>query len=368
MLQNKANLGLGIRPFVRVWVLLLLIFSLAVCAAATELPDSITQTPYILVLNNCDSDNVPPFNDVVLLLNNKGQVVNRIKGLNVCQDIGDNRAITISEDKRFFVVCENVANKITAYSLSTGDEMWSLPGNFTSAAIAQGVTYALTLDGTIYGSGITAIDGKGNIIKQSEEARGFDILVDTNLNCLWLVGGDIRKCDMNLKVVKAIDPITWCAVSVDIAPDGSIWVVEREHPEVVGSRNRLLKISPEVNISQDISLKDLSPSCVRVNKTDGSVWVTGAHLRFRRRLSIGQWPPSWRRTYQSIGPETQKYSSEGKILLEIKRWGHSFDIDPSDGSVWIAETTQLLHYSHAGKKLETWNEVSSGSKCITIVK
>lgn len=345
-----------------------LITSFLVCLISTESPSPTSHAPHILVLDNCDSDNVPPFNDMVLLLNSKGEVVNRIDGLNVCQDIGDNRAISISNDKRFFVVCENVANRITAYDLTTGDEMWSLPGNFTSAAISQGVTYALTTDGTIYGNGITAIDGGGNIIKQSEKANGFDILFDHNANFLWLVGGDIKKCDMNLNVVKMIDPITWCAVSVDIAPDGSIWVVEREHPEVAGSRNRLLNISPKVNILQDISLNDLSPSCVRIDKTDGSVWVTGALLRIRRRLSFRQWPPSWRRTYKSFGPRTRKYSSKGKLLLEIKRWGHSIDVDSSDGSIWIAETTQLLHYSPAGMKLETWNEVSDGSKCITIVK
>ena len=369
MLQDKANPGLGIRPFVRVRIFFLLVFSLAACTAATELPDSITQTPHILVLDNCDSNyKFPPFNDVVLLLNDKGEVINKINGLNICQNIGGNRAISVSDDGCYFVACENVADKITAYDLSTGDERWSLPGNFTSVAITQGVIYALTSDGTIYCNGITVIDSGGNIIKQSKEANGFDILIDPNANCLWLVGGDIKKYDMDLKIVKTINPITWCAVSVDVCPDGSIWVVERAHPEEVGSQNRLLNISSKGKMLQNVPLNDLSPMCVRVNKSNGSVWVTGIYGIYKKKLSFRRWPPSWRKTYRYIGPRTQKYSSKGKLLLEIKRGGNSIDIDPSDGSVWIADRTQLLHYSSEGKKLETCDDVSGDQKWIAIVK
>ena len=108
---------------------ILLITSLLVCMTATESPSPTSQPPNILVLDNCDPDfKYPPFNDVVLLLNNKGEVVNRINGLNICQSVGDNRIISVSEDSHFFVVCEEVANKITAYNLSTGAEMWSLAG------------------------------------------------------------------------------------------------------------------------------------------------------------------------------------------------------------------------------------------------
>lgn len=369
MPQYMVNLESRTWPFERIWIFFLLISSLVAHAATTELPNSITRVPRILVLDNCDSNyEVPPFNDEILLLNNKGDVINRINGLNICQNIGGNRAISVSDDGHFFVVCENVADKIAAYDLLTGDEIWSLPGKFHSAAIAQGITYALTSDDKIYGDGILTIDSKGNIIKQSKEAEGFDIVVDPNANWLWLVGGDIKKCNMNLHVVQTIDPITWCAVSVDIGPNGSVWVAEREHIDVAGSQNRLLRISSKGSILQNIPLNDLSPMCVRVKKSDGSVWITGMYLRIKKKLSFRQWPPSWQRTYQSIGPGTHKYSSGGKPLLEIKRGGLSIDFDQSDGSVWIADPTQLLNYSSAGKKLNTCNDVSNDQKWITVVK
>jgi hypothetical protein len=323
------------------------------------------------VLDNCDSNyKDPPFNDAVLLVNIKGEVINHIDGLNICQNIGGNRAISVSEDGRFFVVCENVADKITAYDLLTGNEMWSLPGKFRSAVIVQDITYVLSSseDDKMYRDEIVTIDSEGNIIKRSKEAKGFDIAVDPNANCLWLVGSDIKKYDMDLKVVKTIDPITWYAVSVDIGLDGSVWVVERKHPDVAGSQNKLLRISSEGNILQNVPLNDLSPMCVRVNRSDGSVWITGSCGHYKKKLSFRRWPPSWQRTYKYIGPRTHKYSSGGKLLLEIKRGGHSIDIDPSDGSVWIADRTQLLHYSPEGKKLETCDDVSDDSKWITVAK
>ena len=369
MSQYKVNLEFRIWPFERVWLLFLLISSIVTCAATTELTTPTTQLPRILVLDNCDSDyKIPPFNDAVLLLNTKGEVINQINGLNICQNIGGNRAISVSDDGHFFVVCENVANKITAYELMTGNKMWSLPGRFRSAAIAQDVIYVLTSDDKIYGDGILTIDSKGNIIKQSKGVQAFDIIVDPNANSLWLVGRDIKKCNMDLQIVQTIHPITHYAVSIDRGPDGSVWVVERAHIDVKGSQNRLLRISSEGNILQNIPLNELSPMCVRVNRSDGCVWVTGICKSIKKKLSFRRWPPSWQRTYKYVGSKTQKYSSGGKLLLEIKRGGHSIDIDPSNGSVWIADKTNLLHYSSGGKKLETCDDVSDDQKWITVAR
>jgi hypothetical protein len=368
MLRYRLSLNTWVWYFESVCVLLLLM-CLPAASPAADTADLLTPPPRVLLLDNCDSDfRAPPFNDKVLFIDSKGELITHIGGLNVCQNIGGNRAISVSEDGRYFVVCENVANKITAYDLKTGDELWSLSGKFTSAAIAQNVTYVLASDYKTYGDVILTIDVDGNIIKHSKEAEGFDIVVDADANCLWVVGGDIKKCDMELEILKTIDPVAWYAVSVDVGSDGSAWVAERTHQEVGGSRNRLLNISPECELLQSIPLKDLSTRCLRVNRYDGCVWITGKRGSYKRSLVLNKWPPTWEKTYQLIGPETHRYSSEGKLLLKIKRGGHTIDIDSSDGSVWIAGQKSLLHYSSEGKKLHTFDNVSNDQKWITIVK
>ena len=145
-------------------------------------------------------------------------------------------------------------------------------------------------------------------------------------------------------------------------------MAEREHlPDATGSQNRLLKISSQGQVLQAVPLNDLSPRRVRVNQSDCSVWVTGVCLRTNKKLTLRQWPPAWQRTYQHVGSRTYKYSPQGKLLLQIKHGGHSIDLDPLDGSVWIADKTKLWHYSCEGKRLGTCDDVSDDNKWITVV-
>jgi hypothetical protein len=149
---------------------------------------------------------------------------------------------------------------------------------------------------------------------------------------------------------------------VDVSPDGSIWVAEREHPNVSGSTNRLLKISVNGQILKTVNL-DWSPMCVRVDPSDGSLWVTGygvSQAVTRRmldsiegitgKLPLGralrdflQDPPGW--------PRTQKHDAEGKLLHTLHEGGHSLEIERSNGSVWLAARNKLPHYSREGRRL-----------------
>lgn len=352
------------RRFILLFLVCALFFS---AAAESDNTSSPLQAPHLLVLDNCDSDyKNPPFNDEILFLNDKGEFIRKIGGLNICQS-GGNRAISVSEDGHFFVVCEN-ADQITGFEMVTGKELWSLPGKYRSAVIRNNITYALVSDGTIYGEGIQAIDNQGNIIKLSNEAKGIDLVVDPNSNILWIIGVDVKKCDMNFKILQTINPITFCAFSVDINPDGSIWVAERQHIEVDKSTNRLIKISSQGKLVQSIPLNNLTPLCVRVDRSDGSVWITGISLRIQKLPFFHRWSLGWRQTLKYLGSRTQKYSAQGQLLLTIEKGGNSMDIDPIDRSVWIdTDSNELLHYSRHGKKLGTYSNVSGNPKWIAVV-
>lgn len=325
-------------------------------------------SPRVIVLDNRDSDfRNPPFDDGISVLDAKGSLISEIGGLNICQNIGGNRAISVSPDGGWFVVCENVGQCMTAYETGTGKVLWSLPGGFKTAIVAGDTIYALTAKGTIYGDGAVAVSADGKVITKSA-TNGFDLVADPNGSFLWLVGGDIKKCDTNLNVVVSLDPITWCAVSADVNPDGSVWVAERRHPDVNGSQNRLLKISPQGGIRKTIPLGDLTPLCVRVDRSDGSFWVTGIAVRKGVPLPSGwNWPIRWRRRYKYIGPRTHKYSAQGKLLVKMKKGGKSLDLDPTDGSVWVADESGLLHYTRDGKVLGTSRGFSADSKWIAVV-
>jgi len=93
--------------------------------------------------------------------------------------------------------------------------------------------------------------------------------------------------------------IRWCAVSVDLNPDGSIWAAEREHPNVLRSQDELLKISSTGEVLKVVKL-DFSPLCLRVNHSDGSLWVTGAGSRESKTKKVLDWIEKRNRTRAAL--------------------------------------------------------------------
>lgn len=332
----------------------------------------------VLVLDNCDPDfKAPPFDDAVITFGSNGAASRIATHLNLAQTVGGTRSLSVSHDGRFFVVCENVGKRLTAYETQTGKRLWSVDGEFTSATVAQnGAVYAIISDGTIYGKRTVVIDDRGGISKGADTA-GFDIALDEKRQTLWLVGKTIKRCDLELKVLGEINPIKWCAVSVDVNPDGSIWVAEREHPNVAQSTNRILKISSSGQILKAVNL-EWSPFCLRVDHSDGSVWVTGVGFgksttgrildSIERRTGALPTGKKLRDflTRSRLRPRTQKHDAEGNLLGTINEGGHSIDLQQSDGSVWLAGASKIYHYSRAGRKLAKLGGVSSDQKYIVV--
>ena len=337
------------------------------------------QTSTVLVLDDCDDDfRTPPFEDSVIAFGPNGKFSRIATNLNLCQTVGGGRSLSVSGDGRFLVVCENVGKHLTAYDTQTGKRLWIVDGEFTSATVGpNGIVYAIISSGTIYGDRTVVIDEGGHITK-SGSAAGFDIALDAERDVLWLVGKYIKKCDLDLNVLREIDPIKWCAVSVDINPDGSIWAAERKHPDVAQSTNRILNISPGGLIRKSVYL-EWSPMCLRVDRSDGSVWVTGIGVTkpitgrilnaIERRtgtLPIGKRLRDFL-TRSRVWYRTHKYDSGGKLLHKINEGGHSIDIQSSDGSVWLAGKDRIYRYSREGTKLARLGGVSAGQKYVVVV-
>jgi len=338
------------------------------------------QTATVLVLEDCDDDfRTPPFEDALLVLGPNGAYSRMATTLNVCQTVGGARSLSVSPDGRFIVVCENVRHRLTAYETHTGKPLWNVDGDFTSATVGQsGIVYAAVSSGTIYGERTIAIDPDGRITKSGSTAAGFDMALDPKHEVLWLVGKHIKKCDLQLNVLQELSPIKWCAVSVDVNPDGSIWVAEREHPDVALSTNRLLKISSDGRILKSVYL-DWSPMCLRVDARDGSVWATGIGVKkpaskrildgIEKRtgaLPLGKWLRG-SLTQSRVWYRTEKFDSEGTLLHKLNVGGHSLDIQSSDGSIWLAGKNKIYRFSATARKLDRRSGVSAVQKYVVVL-
>jgi len=325
----------------------------------------------VLVLEDCDSRNetstyIPL--DNVSLLNPKGKLVRKFYGLNITSTIKGCKKISASQDGRFFVVCENVPNRLTMYETATRKKLWSLWMDFNSAVFANDLIYAVNRNNRF------AIDDKGTIIKHLR-IGGFDIAVDPDHDCLWIVGRDIKKCNLDFQMLFKTElelglHYNTGAFSVDFNSDGSAWIAEQNVFEKNDDKNQLVKRSLDGSIQKIIDL-DFAPIRVRVDRSNGSVWTTGM-TKEQDFSGIGdEWPETLdelnKLVKTNIETFTRKYDAEGNLIFEISEGGYSIELDQSDPSVWIAGKANIWHYSANGRQLASYTGSSDCQKWLAII-
>jgi hypothetical protein len=329
--------------------LLLAVSVLPLCprwALASEKAPNRVDTKF-LVLNDCDDDNklsTAPHGDTVYMMDSHGRIIRMVAlALTVTSKCS---RFSISEDGRFFVVCDGSPNILAVYEVATGRKLWSLVGLFNSAVFVNDLIYASSID-SIY-----VIDHRGIIVKHTR-IGAFDLTVDRSHNSLWTSGQQIKKCKLDLEPILTVGQVTGIEgpVFIEANSDGSIWLIQRDANEQPGSQNQLAKVSSEGKLLKTIRL-DLCPYCMRVDSTNGSIWVTGKGYRDLSKIG-DEFPETLDELYELAGREncTKKYDSKGRLLFCINEGGHSLALDPFDGSVWIAGEKSIGHFSNSGKKL-----------------
>jgi hypothetical protein len=324
--------------------IVLLLALITVCLLAASAVTA--QAPRVWVLHNSDPDFTnPPFDDSLKLLDTDGNIVMAMSGFNTTQSIGSARAITASPVEQVCWIAEYGYGAELLKVDTDGNILLAIGRKMSAVDIGRdGTVYGLLNWGNIYGTRLLVIDSAGNFLDSSNYS-GFDVVVDEAHSSIWIVGADIDRLDMNLQHQFTIDPIKWCAMSVDFASDGTAWIVEREHPEVSGSVDRLLNVAGDGQILDAVDLP-FSPMCVRVDRITGMVWITGI-----------------------LGAQgLYRYDPVTQALVKIAGFrGSSLAIDPMTGLIWCATWNDVRAYSTDGvlkvinTSFEAWN-----NKYITI--
>jgi DNA-binding beta-propeller fold protein YncE len=329
---------------------LLLLLSLLAAPAlsgvsAAPAPQESAEPAGILVLDDCDDQfrGKEEYRDNLTLLDPTGKQTFRVSGFNNCQSIGSSRMVAADPARKCVWVIENVAHRIRRFDLA-GKETLTIPGVHGSAIAVDpetGNVWALAGEGGI-GRGRTVVyDDKGKEVA-SYNLTGWDIAYDRKAKAFWIADRKLTKLTAATgAVVCKADVSTWCASSVDIDPrSGAAWVAVREHPDVAGSSNRLLKFDADGTELMAIDLGKKIPFRVSVDPKDGSVWV--AHLR------------------RSV----ERFSAFGKSEAEHAVEALTVQVDPAGGSVWVVTPTEVQRMtpqgnvtkrvSHAGKTSQAW--------------
>jgi len=326
-----------------------------------------TSRTSVFVLEDRDPDfRTPAAGDAVRRFGRDGPWSQMAGTFNIGETVGGCRALGASPDGRHLLVAENVRARLGLFHRESGKPVWETElqskGGFSAAVVStNGTVYAIASDGTISGKTLVVLSSNG-VPGLQVPLGGFDLVLDEARGALWLAGKTVQRLDLQLNVRAVFREIGWGAVSVDLAPDGSAWVAERKHSDVKGSTNRIVQISPEGQVLRTVPL-DISPLCVRVEASDGSVWVTGRELHptFLQRLlsaveaRTGRLPTGgWLRA-QLNRPgwvdRTLCFDAQGGLKCDIRRGGFSIALDPEDGSVWIAGRHRITHHSRTGRLL-----------------
>ena len=320
----------------------------------------------LLVLEDCDSDNklsTDPYGDTISLLNSKGELIRVVS--HSIRILGEYSGFSISEDGRFFAVCETESNTLKVYQADNGRELWSLSGIFISAVFANDLLYA-----SIPG-GIFAINNRGVIVKHIRTGA-YDMAFDKAHDCFWISEMKVKKCNLDLEPVLVVERLSGMRgpLFVEVNPDGSIWIAASDAYERYNIENRLKKISPEGKVIKTISL-GFAPKSVRINQPDGSVWTTGI-TKERDYSEIGdEWPETLdelnKLTKIITKTYTRKYDSRGNLIFEIERGGHSIELDQTDGSAWISDKTNIWHYSANGRNIGSYTGTPGARKWFAII-
>ena len=320
----------------------------------------------VLVLEDCDSDNklsTEPYGDTVSLINSKGELVRIVaRGLIITDGCIE---LSISEDGRFFAVCDRAANMLTVYETATGRKLWSLLGIFNSAVFANSLLYAYNSES------IFAINNSGTIVKHSR-LGAFDIAIDQAHNCFWISGLDITKCNLDLEPMLTVERIRGIRgpLLIEVNPDGSIWIAQKDAYDRYNSENRLVKVSPEGKILQTINL-EFSPARVCIDRSDGSVWTTGKRKEWDFSRLGDELPENLDVLNELVTTKTEvftcKYDSEGNWIFVISKGGYAIELDQSDGSAWIAGRENIWHCSAKGQLLAVYTGSSDCQKWFAII-
>jgi hypothetical protein len=314
----------------------------SICAAAAPVPKQVTRPTGILILDNCDEaySGKEEYKDNLTLLTSAGKPVFRISGFNNCESIGGSHMIAVDSGRKRIWVAENVAHRIRCFDFA-GKETLRLPEIRCSALAVDpetGNVWALVGENLVKGRTVV-LDDAGREIA-SYDIVGWDLVYDRKARAFWIAAKKLTKIVAATgKIVHSNDVAPWCASSVDVDPTtGAAWVGVREHPDVLGSRNRLLKFGPDGKELVAIELGPRSPSRVSVEPREGGVWV-------------------------AFGKSVGWFSANGKAESEHSVEARAVQVDPA-GGVWIVTPTEAQKLTskgevtervkHAGRTSQAW--------------
>ncbi len=311
----------------------LALLGLLAAALAAPVPKEAAKTAGILVLDDSDRDfkGKAVYEDNLHFFGTDGKERFHLSGFNNAQTYSGTRMIATDPARKSIWVLENVAHRVRRFDLA-GKELAVIEGvKGTALAVdpETGNVWAATNSRFGGGGEIRVYSPKGEKVA-THDVAAWDLVYDPKAKAFWAAEKSLTKLaakDGKMLVQKKLSD--WCASSVAVNPTtGDVWVAVREHSQVAGSANELIRFDGDGEAKATIALADRCPWRVAVEPKSGHCWVAIA------------------------GRGVREYTPAGKLVAE-----HDVDaalgveIDPAGDGVWVLTKTDTRLLSFAGKEL-----------------
>jgi hypothetical protein len=288
--------------------------------------------PRILVLEDTDPafSNQAAYHDTLTLLAPQTGALWQMSTLNVSQTSAQFHKLAIDpKDHSAWVCTENTTGLV--HVKADGKVGWQKP-ELQGSAVA--IDPATSNAWVCTEKNVQVIDPAGNVVAHYQLVAN-DITYSTIDQCFWLMGGGLQKVSTSGEVIAQATvtfPVWARALAVNQS-DGTVWVAEQMHPQVPGSRARLLHIGRGGQVQKEIAVGCAGLAVDGVRKV---LWVSTYD------------PPEL--TRMSIDGEVQKHVPVGPACLAL---------EPSTGYVWAATMDGVYRVGADGEYV--WNNQSKGT-------
>lgn len=221
--------------------------------------------------------------DRAILLDEKANVISTFSGIGVGDSIAHQNMLLFDPVHRHLLVVENLSDRLSLFNYD-GTSQLKLPIEHLNAI-------ALTDDATMLGCVVgKSLDKQQTMFIETTTGKeirrlnwgGVALTNDVAGSQIWTVGRQLIAFDPE-GAINVRRPLTrlpaepnhptvinarnWCGVGIVAEPNKNdwmrtIWVIERDHPDVKGSKNRLFAVDPDGQTRILVELNDIDPRSI----------------------------------------------------------------------------------------------------------
>jgi thiol-disulfide isomerase/thioredoxin len=291
---------------------------------------TLADRPAVIVLDNADPgfDKDKPGGDSWRLLSTTGAELSAAIGFNCGGSVGGVHRVAIDRRRERIYVAENVARRIVACGFD-GQKLWQIEQVEADAlAVDEKTGNVWSSGGPLLNDGETVVfDPSGNEVA-AFPFRAIDLAYDPHGDAFWLAGYEILKLNREGKPLfrKRVDG--WCCASVSVNPtDGSVWLAERQHPDIPRSKNRAWLLGADGSVRREVQLGDFHLCAIACVPRTGDAWAAG------------------------LGSGLRRISAAGEAGDAMPMRAYSVSVGRESADVWAANDQEVLKLDGAGKVL-----------------